>query len=94
MRRAIIALATSATLVFGAVPVAQADSGSSLSRSIEELPADLRLGSSGAELLSSPGTTEGDQREGSSMMFRDWLIGFVALGVFGALANVVTAVAR
>ncbi|AGF72344.1 hypothetical protein [Corynebacterium halotolerans] len=94
MRRAIIALATSAALVFGAVPAAQAESGSSFSQSIEELPADLRLGSSGAELLSSTGATGDDQREGSSMMFRDWLIGFVALGIFGALANVVTSVAR
>lgn len=94
MRRAIIALATSAALVFGAVPAAQADSGSSLSQTVEELPADLKLGSSGAERLSSTGATEDDRREGSSMMFRDWLIGFAALGVFGALANAVTSVVR
>lgn len=94
MRRTLIALTTSVALVLGAVPAVQAGETSSLSQTVEELPSDLRLGSSGAQLLSSDDATEEEQREGSSMMARDWLMGFVALGVFGVLANAVMSLVR
>lgn len=79
MRRTLIALTTAAALTLGAVPAASA----------AELPAEMRLGSSGAQMLSS-----GDTGEGAMLLGRDWLIGFVGVAVLGSLIQAVSAAVR
>ncbi len=94
MRRTLVTLAASTALLLGAVPAAHAEERSSLSQTIEELPADLKLGSSGVELISSQDSTAEDQQEGSSMLFRDWVTGFAALGIIGAILSAVMSIVR
>ncbi|QGU04470.1 hypothetical protein [Corynebacterium comes] len=97
MRRTFIALGTAATLTLGVVPAAQAAPSSQLdsqvNEQVNELPTDMRLGSSGARLLSS-NPSEEQMKEGAALLGRDWLIGFVAVAVLGTVIQAVSATLR
>ncbi|NLF91027.1 MAG: hypothetical protein GX570_06740 [Corynebacterium marinum] len=89
MRRTFIALSTAATLTLGVVPAVQATPSSQ----VNELPADMRLGSSGAQLLSS-NPSEEQMKEGAALIGRDWLVGFIGVAVLGSLIQAVSAAVR
>lgn len=86
MRRTLITLTTTAALTLGFAPAAQANPSS-------VLPADLRLGSSGAELLSSNPSPQ-QQQEAVLLLGRDWLIGIVGVVVLGGVIQAVSAHVR
>lgn len=97
MRRTLLALGTATALTFGTfsvVPaaVAQTSSVDSLSSRTEELPADMRAGSTGAELLSSG--SDAQKQQGALLLGRDWLIGFAALTVLGTIIQAVMSATR
>ena len=90
MRRTLIALGTATALTLGGlstVPTATAQVSS-----VEELPADMRLGSTGAQLLSS--NSDSQKQQGAVLLGRDWLIGFVALTVIGSIIQAVMSAVR
>ncbi|RSZ66059.1 hypothetical protein EAH68_00425 [Corynebacterium hylobatis] len=93
MRRTLISLTTAATLILGFAPAAQAGPSSLLppevNSKVQEVPAELRPGSSGAELLSSNPSPE-QQREAAILLGRDWLIGFVGVAVIGGVIQAVS----
>lgn len=97
MRRTLIALTTAAALALGSVPAAQAGPSSMLpaeiNSKVQEVPADLRLGSSGAELLSSNPSPQ-QQQEAAILLGRDWLIGLVGFVVIGGVIQAVSAHVR
>lgn len=93
MRRTLVAVITSAALIFGGIPTVQAQSSiPSVEGSIEDLPSELKIGSSGMELLSSD--AKNDQTEGGKRLLQDWLIGFVAVTVVGTVINFVMSAMR
>ncbi|RNE48312.1 hypothetical protein [Corynebacterium alimapuense] len=78
MRRTIVALATSTALIFGAIPAANA---------AEDLPDALTTGSTGFELIVNNLSSDPfgpEVLEGSSLLLRDWLVGFVGITVVGS----------
>lgn len=97
MRRTLIALTTAAALTLGFAPAAQAGPSSLLpaevNSRVQEVPADLRLGSSGAELLSSNPSPQ-QQQEAALLLGRDWLIGIVGVMVLGGVIQAVSAHVR
>ncbi|AJE33043.1 hypothetical protein B842_05970 [Corynebacterium humireducens NBRC 106098 = DSM 45392] len=93
MRRTLIALGTATALTLGAVPAAHAQPANAVTAQIEELPADMRAGSSGAEKLSSA-STEAEKQEGALLLGRDWLLGFAAITVLGTIIQAVMSAMR
>lgn len=99
MRRTLVVLSTATVLTLGvAVPAAQAAPQSSeinqqLNTHTKDLPADLKLGSSGAQLLSSNPNQE-QQKEGATLLGRDWLIGMAAFAVLGGIIQAVATALR
>lgn len=93
MRRTLIALGTATALTLGAVPAVHAQPANAVTSQIEELPADMRAGSSGAEKLSSA-STEAEKQEGALLLGRDWLLGFAAITVLGTIIQVVMSAMR
>lgn len=93
MRRTLIALGTATALTLGAVPAAHAQPANAVTSQIEELPADMRAGSSGAEKLSSA-STEAEKQEGALLLGRDWLLGFAAITVLGTIIQAVMSAMR
>lgn len=96
MRRTLISL-TIVALVLGAVPAAQAGPSSLLppevNSKVQEVPAELRLGSTGAEMLSSNPSPQ-QQQEAAILLVRDWLIGIVGVAVIGGVIQAVSAHVR
>ena len=93
MRRTLVAVITSAVLLFAGIPVAQAQGSSfSIEESIDALPSELTPGSSGVELLSSD--SRNDQAEGGKRLLHDWLVGFAAVTVLGTVINFVMSAMR
>lgn len=90
MRRTLVALSTAIALTLGVtVPVAQAAPQSSeinqqFNTYTKDVPADLKLGSSGVQLLFS-NPTPAQQLEAASLLGRDWLIGMAAFAVLGGI---------
>ncbi|MCS5479915.1 hypothetical protein NYP18_09630 [Corynebacterium sp. YIM 101645] len=97
MRRTLISLTTAAALALGFTPAAQAGPSSLLppevNSKVQEVPAELRLGSTGAEMLSSNPSPE-QQREAAILLGRDWLIGIVGVVVIGGIVQAVSAHVR
>lgn len=83
MRRSIITLATTAALAFATLPAAGASSVT------VELPADVKIGSSAAESLSSGDNTGSQTRDNILDLGKDWLFGAVLATVLGGLINLV-----
>jgi len=96
MRRTLIALGTATALTLGAVPAVHAQPASpvnAVTSQIEELPADMRAGSTGAQKLSSA-STEAEKQEGALLLGRDWLLGFAAITVLGTIIQAVMSAMR
>ncbi|MGP6174914.1 hypothetical protein [Corynebacterium sp. A21] len=96
MRRSLIALATALTLTFGALPAATAAEGlgssQQLEQQLEELPAELKIGSSAAEDLSEGDNTQDETVNGSLDLGKDWLIGAALITILGGLMNLLAGV--
>lgn len=99
--RSLIAVAASTALILGSVPAVQAQDLSSrdsvvVEDSLEQLPDEARLGSSGVEKLSeasSEGDTDG-AREGSSQIGLDLLIGIVGVTILGTVIQLIASAVR
>jgi hypothetical protein len=94
MRRTLISLTTTAALLLGAAPAAQAvPTSSEIAPQIKEIPAELRPGSSAVEILSANPSPE-QQLEAAALLAGDWLAGLAAIVVIGGVIQAVSAHVR